>query len=166
MKKHLLLLTLIPVLAACASEPDMAQSQYWERASVSETVYMRGAKAQQMLNRDIARCVTQLRELERLGQLKNAIPADSYDEVTSTAELERLEWDTPERDGALFSEHSDFHDFDGCMKSKGWRRTKHVPYETALRAQENYRANHVLYKDKAEQEKKMAEQNEFSDLNS
>lgn len=165
MKKYILTLALIPALVACSTEPDLRKSQYWERASVSETVYMRGAKSQQMLNRDIARCVTQLRELERLGQLKNAIPPDRYDELTSTAQLERLEWDTPEREGALFSEHTDFHNFDGCMKAKGWRRTKNVPYETALRAEETYRANHVTYKNKREAERNRGNDGDFADLN-
>ena len=39
--------------------------QFWQRVSVSEAVYQQGPKAQQMLNRDISRCVVELRELER-----------------------------------------------------------------------------------------------------
>ena len=48
--------------------------QYWQRVHTSSALYLRGPKAQQMLNRNIARCVVELRELERLGAVKNAIP--------------------------------------------------------------------------------------------
>ncbi len=134
-------------LAACCAQPvsmhDLKhKSQYWERANVSESTYMEGPKAQQMLQRDIARCVTELRELSRLGALRQAMPGntDPYGHVPdpSTPEGSLAQWETPERDGALYAEHSDYHDFETCMQAKGWARVENVPYETAERARKTY----------------------------
>ena len=119
--------------------------QYWQRVSVSETVYQRGPKAQQILNRDIARCVTELRELERLGAVKNAIPTDISGRVLDPDEKELLDWDSPERDQHLFAEHEDYHDFEGCMLAGGWERVLHVPYDVADQAREDYLDAHVDY---------------------
>lgn len=119
--------------------------QFWQRTASSDSLYMRGPKAQQILNRDISRCVVELRELERLGTLKNAIPTDLTGHVLTQDELEVADWDSPERDKHLFAEHSDYHDFETCMGSKGWERVEHVPYDTANKGRENYLAAHVDY---------------------
>ena len=143
-------LTALLLLPACAGTPPHKKieydSQFWQRISASETVYMRGPKAQQMLNRDIARCVTELRELERLGLLKNAIPTNvSTGRVLDPDEIELQDWDTPERDKHLFAEHSDYHDFPSCMLAKGWERVLYVPYDVADEAREDYLDAHVDY---------------------
>lgn len=150
MKTYILPIVALLTITACSAVPKLDEGHYWERASVSESIYMRGPKAQQILNRDIARCVTDLRELERLGQIKNAIPADYYDRIDDVAALELAKNDSPERDGALFAEQTPYHDFESCMQSNGWKRIKHVPYEVSLRAQETYRNNHATYKNREE----------------
>lgn len=122
--------------------------QYWQRVHTSSSIYLRGPKAQQMLNRDIARCVVELRELERLGEVKNAIPAYAEGVVLSQDEAALAGWDTPERDEHLFAEHSDYHDFEGCMLDKGWERVKYVPFDRAQEAQQNYINSHVRYRDR------------------
>ena len=136
-------------LSACGTPVDKAiefGGQYWQRVSVSESIYQQGPKAQQMLNRDIARCVTELRELERLGTLKNAIPTDIRDRVLDPDEKEIYDWDAPERDQSLLAEHGDYHDFESCMLAKGWERTLYVPYDVAKQSREDYLDAHVDYK--------------------
>jgi hypothetical protein len=134
------------VLSACAgSAPKIDGGQYWQRVSVSEAVYMQGPKAQQMLNRDIGRCVTDLREQERLGLIKDAIPTDYSGRVLDPDENKVADWDTPEHDGTLLTEHTDYHDFEGCMLSKGWERIKAVPFEVAENARRNFYLAHIDY---------------------
>jgi len=117
-------------------------AHFWQRASVSDATYMEGAKAQQMLHRDIARCVTELREYQRLGTLRTVIPAETMingsvpDPETPEGSLQQ--WETPERDGALRTEFLDYADFETCMQDKGWERLEHIPYNVAQRARETY----------------------------
>lgn len=98
-----------------------------------------------MLNRDISRCVFELRELERLGVIKNAIPTDFQGRVADPDQAALQEWDTPERDRHLFTEHSEYTDFEGCMKAKGWERVEHVPFDVARKGRTNYLKAHIDY---------------------
>ena len=134
-------------LSACTSldEKRLEGSQYWQRVSVSEAVYQRGPKAQQILNRDISRCVVELRELERLGAVKNAIPAGISGRVLDPDQKPMDDWDSPERDKHLYAEHADYHDFEGCMLAKGWERIEHVPYDVSKNARKNHLKAHVDY---------------------
>lgn len=140
-------LTAITLVAACSS-PQPETGQFWQRVNASDATYIRGTKAQQLLNRNIAHCVTDLRELERLGQLRDTIPADGSGRVLGPDERAIKGYDTPERDGALLAEHYDYHDFDSCMASNGWERTSTIPFETARRAGEAYSGNHVETRNK------------------
>jgi hypothetical protein len=134
-------------LASCAGRTTKIDNgQYWQRVSASDAIYLQGPKAQQMLNRDISRCVFELRELERLGQIKNAIPTDFHGRVLDPDQKDLYDWDTPERDDQLFAEHGDYQDFESCMLDKGWERVKHVPYSGVERAERAYFANHVDHK--------------------
>ena len=120
--------------------------QYWQRSSVSDAAYTQGPKAQQMLNKDIAACVAELRELERLGQIREAIPANPVTgRVQSSGEEALAKWDEPERVKYLLAEHGEYHDFETCMIDKGWERVKHVPYDVAHNSRKNYMKNHVDY---------------------
>jgi len=147
------------------------KGQYWQRVNVGSALYLRGPKAQQMLNRDIARCVVELRELERLGAVKNAIPEYAEGLVLSKDEARLKELDFPERDKDLYAEHSDFIDFEGCMLSKGWQRIKYVPFDVAKEAQINYKRTHTKYRD--QERKKISgakhssskRENDYSNLN-
>lgn len=138
--------------------------QYWQRVSTSSALYLRGPKAQQMLNRDIAKCVVELRELERLGAVRDAIPEYAEGLVMSEEEARLNGWDTPERDRDLYAEHEDYIDFEGCMLSKGWERIKYVPYDTAGQAQENYKRTHVEYRREQESRAK-SKKSDYSHLN-
>lgn len=139
--------TLLLSLTACSSQPvDRValrhDPHYWQRVETSSAVYQRGPKAQQMLNRDIARCVTELRELDRLGAIRYVTPGEinEYGIVPDpdTAAGSLSEWDSPERDGYLRAEHLEYHDFETCMMAKGWERIEHVPYDIAEESREDY----------------------------
>lgn len=137
-----------PVLAGNVERNMEQRGQYWQRVHASSALYLRGPKAQQMLNRDIARCVVELRELERLGAVKDAIPEYAQGIVMGADEAEMKGWDTPIRDEQLYAEHSDYIDFEGCMLANGWQRIKYVPYDVAEQAQENYKKTHYDYRTK------------------
>lgn len=137
----------ILILAGCSAKEariDVTKGQYWQRATVSEAAYMQGPKAQQMLNEDIASCVSELKELERLGQLRDAIPTNEFTGQVLSADEQALQtWDEPERVRYLLAEHGNYHDFETCMVSKGWERVKYVPFDVAHRARKNYLKNHI-----------------------
>lgn len=139
-------LLLSSALGACSNTPSEAelryQSQYWQRAEASSALYTRGPKAQQMLNQDIARCTSDLKELEALGAVREAVPANNWPDgrvpIPTTPDGDMAVWNTPERDGYLYTEHLDYHDFEGCMTAKGWERVEDLPYDVAEKARSNY----------------------------
>ncbi|MCB1556534.1 MAG: hypothetical protein KDJ15_04385 [Alphaproteobacteria bacterium] len=135
------------ILSGCTGAPVdrqalMERAHYWQRANTTDAIYQRGPKAQQMLHRDIARCVLEIREMERMGVLRRALPADNGpgtrvpDSATPAGQM--AAWETPERDGYLRAEHGDYHDFETCMIDKGWERIDSVPYDVAETARETY----------------------------
>lgn len=129
-------------LTACQTTPKIEDAKYWQRSSASSALYMQGPKAQQMLHMDIATCVNEISELERLGEIRRSIPANynSGNEIeTRTASQQELDqYDTPERDGFLYAEHIEYHDFETCMGAKGWERLEHLPYDEADLARKEY----------------------------
>ncbi len=161
-----LMISLVPLtLAACSTygtagdvrlvERQIAKKgMYWQRIDTTSAIWMQGEKAQQTLNRDISHCVAELGELERLGQIKGAFPTEKKDAATTAdaAHQSLMDWDTPERDGALLSEQLPYTDFEGCMAYKGWERVQHVPYDVAKRAAMTYAENHVYLKSRTKYE--------------
>lgn len=147
-----LLLTFAFIAPAMAGIDDEIEKegQYWQRVSMPSALYTTGPKAQQMLNRDIARCVVELRELERLGAVTEPIPAYAKEQIVlADDEAELLGFETPERDKELYREHSDYIDFEGCMISRGWQRVKYLPFTTAEKAKQNYLKTHSEYREEA-----------------
>jgi len=130
--------------AACSNviPANMDEAQYWQRSNTTEAIYMNGPKAQQLLNRDISRCVVELRELDNLGALRRHIPADNdingNTPDPNTPQGEMAQWDSPEREGYMRAEHLPYHDFEGCMVAKGWDRTEYLPYDVADRSRSDY----------------------------
>ncbi len=135
------------VLASCTPNVPTeklieANGQYWQRIDVASALYLRGPKAQQTLNEDIARCVTDINTLARVGAIKEGFPADRLpngripDEYTPEGQLAR--WNTPKKDGNKYYEHLQYHDFEGCMTFKGWERIKYVPYGVSEEAKNVY----------------------------
>lgn len=142
---YLTLTTVLLIGTGCSSGHVVKEGQYWQRIHASEMAYTQGPKAQQLLNRNISMCVAELQELERLGTIKNAIPVDYSGRVLNPDEQTMREWETPERDGELLSEHMDYHDFETCMLAKGWERVKHVPYDVAEKSRKAYLDAHTDY---------------------
>lgn len=132
-------------LSACASGARETQNEvrqtgdYWQRNESVSAQYLTGPKAQHQLNSDIASCVAEVRELVRLGSIRGAQPPR---DLANETNLNRA-WAAPHRDGPLYTEYTDFQDFEGCMVSKGWERTDFVRPVQAQRASENY-ANTIL----------------------
>ena len=138
-----------PSFAGSVNDDIEHKGQYWQRVHASSALHLRGPKAQQMLNRDIARCVVELKELERLGGIRDGIPEYLDGVVLSDTEARIAGWDTPERDRELLAEHSDYIDFEGCMISKGWQRIKHVPFDVAEQGRETYLFTHTKFREGA-----------------
>lgn len=132
------LLTLTACEATAISKKDLHKAQYWQRSSISDAAYQQGPKAQEMLNRDIANCVSTLKEMERIGMARKTIPANNMGRVLDRDEEQYKAYDTPDRFGGLNLEAEDYHDFEGCMLTKGWERTEFVPYTVASRARSDY----------------------------
>lgn len=145
MRRSIIIATVsIALLAACSSEPKIEDAQYWQRSSTTSALYLEGPKAQQTLHQDIATCTNEINELLHLGAIRRAIPADTQNGQVpdpESPEGRMAGWDTPERDGYLRAEHSDFHDFETCMGAKGWERVEYLPYTTADRARQEYLEN-------------------------
>lgn len=129
-------------LSACSGTPKIEEAKYWQRNSASSALYLQGPKAQQMLHQNIATCVNEIKELERLGEIRRAVPANYNSgneiETRSASQKDLDHYDTPARDGFLYNEHLDYHDFETCMGAKGWERVEHLPYSEADIARKDY----------------------------
>jgi hypothetical protein len=136
--------TLALTLAGCA-EHSLYGGQFWEQKSMSDAAYVQGPRAQTNLSRDLAQCLVEIKETERTSTMRNALP-DSPDPTAANADEKDLaDWNTPSHQGALLAEHSNYHDFDGCMNYKGWQRVDTVPYDVAGIARDNYFRANVKY---------------------
>lgn len=135
------------LLTACVPQRPVAQA-YWQRVEDRSALWMTGPKAQQELDQNIATCVREIDELVRLDALRETTPPDTHSEyhraLDSSGDLDY--YDTPTRMGEHMVSHSDFHDFESCMRSKGWERVRYVRYQTDLKAQETYKATQEIRK--------------------
>ena len=146
--KSLLLLSAFSVLALTACGASMNKeldenARYWQRKDTTDAIYQQGPKAQQMLFQDIASCTAHINELERLGAIREGVPAETFDQkgniIDPNSPAGRIgNWDSPNRQGYMRTEYYDYTDFEGCMDSKGWERTKYNNYKTVDRARDTY----------------------------
>ncbi len=133
-------LGLIVALSACSSSARLDKTQnYWQRTDTDSALYMRGPKAQHTLHQDISSCVAELKELQRLGSIRRAIPTGgqqvpSYDPNNSMINA----YNTPNRDGPLYAEYYDFVDFEGCMREQGWQRALVMTPQQRVDGQDNW----------------------------
>ncbi len=132
------------LLGGCANQT-LYGGQYWERKDMSDAAWQNGPKAQTMMNRDISRCLTDLKEEQHTSNLRNALPDGPNPNAANADEKDLADWNDPTHDGALLAEHTDYHDFDGCMNEKGWQRVDTIPYDVAGQARENYYKANVNY---------------------
>ena len=131
-------LSSIAVLSACIVPP--TGQAYWQRVEDHSAMYMTGPKAQQTLDEDLAGCVREVDELVELGALRAATPPDTHTEYLHALEASGdLDWyDTPTRHGVKNVSHTEYQDFEGCMRYRGWERVRFVRYQTALKSQQTY----------------------------
>lgn len=126
-------------MAACSPLPPLGQA-YWQRVEDNSALYMTGPKAQQRLDDDIAKCVHEVDELVELGALREAMPPDTHSDyhtpLKASGDLDY--YDAPARYGDKKVAHSDFHDFESCMRVQGWERVRYVRYNALTKAKKTY----------------------------
>lgn len=158
-------LTLIACEGSYNAGERLQEAQYWQKINSSEAVYTQGPKAQQMLNRDLARCAAEIRELAKLGALRDGVQSDFSRRVKDPDEREMTKWDEPSHDGYLRAEYGDYHDFEGCMASNGWERVLYAPYDVATEGQKNYRRALVDYEYRSRHKDNERQDPNFVELN-
>lgn len=132
-------------LSACAVQTPVAQA-YWQRVEDNSALWMTGPKAQQQLDQDIAGCVREVDELVELGALRETTPPDTHSEYHRAlkASGDLAFYDTPTRLGNHKVSHTDYHDFESCMRVRGWERVRFMRYDTARQAQKTYKETQEL----------------------
>ena len=124
------------LVAGCTPKKKKMADAYWQRVEAQSALYLRGPKAQQQLEENIASCVRQVDELVELDALRETTPPDTrsayHTALKASGDLDYFE--TPTRYKDMMVSHSDFHDFESCMRSKGWERVKYVRYQQATSA--------------------------------
>jgi len=137
--KTLLAATGLMALSACAWQPVVGQA-YWQRVEDDSALWMTGPKAQQTLDENIATCVREVDELVQLDALRQTTPPDTHSEyhraLKASGDLDY--YDTPTRMGEHMVSHTDFHDFESCMRDKGWERVNYVRYQTEMKSKETF----------------------------
>lgn len=142
--KRLMMLGLGMTLLAVSACTSTDESHYWQRSDPNSALYLTGVKAQQALEQDIAYCVHNIIELTQLSDVRGNVPASfrtlgGYDQAQATRELNGLpRWDIPEYIKDLRVDHTNYHDFDGCMRYKGWNRVDYVGPADKFRSKEIY----------------------------
>jgi len=118
----------------------MAQA-YWQRVEDNSALYLTGPKAQQELHENIALCVHEIDEMVELDALRGTMPPDTHSEYgrALNASGDLAYYDTPTRYSDKKVAHSDFHDFESCMRYKGWERVVYTRYQAAAKARNTYR---------------------------
>lgn len=142
MKKLMVIGTAALALAACSTSNEY---HYWQRNDPNSALYLTGVKAQQVLEQDISYCVHSVIELTKLADVRGKVPSSfqtlsGYDQMNAEAGMSNLpRWDVPEHIRNLRVDHTEYHDFDGCMSYKGWQRVRYVAPKAEFRAKEIYR---------------------------
>lgn len=138
MKHYILVGMTVFMLGACAGTDRTTYEQeahFWQRSDSVSALYLRGPKAQHQLNHDIAACVSEVKELTRLGTIRDAAPPAHIRMHEGLA----TGWQSPTRNGPLYTEFREFNDFESCMNHKGWDRTKYVLPEQVENSRLNYK---------------------------
>ena len=130
--RSILCICVVVLLAGCTYNPYTGTGQYWQRIDTRSALYLQGAKAQQALEEDISRCVTEIEELVRLGAVRKTIPEGQPDMSAYKLNAGSVDayWNVPQRFGYRYVDHSEYHDFDSCMRHKGWKRVSYTDYKS------------------------------------
>ena len=128
-------------LVACTPKPQPTQDAYWQRIETHSALYLTGVKAQQQLDENISACVREVDELIRLKAIRETTPPDTHyeyhDALRESGDLAAFE--TPEHHKNLHVDHSEYYDFESCMRNQGWERVRAVRYQAAKQSRENYK---------------------------
>jgi len=140
--KYLKLISILSfaiVLSACLKEPRLA-SAYWQRVDGESAVYMTGPKAQQILEQDISRCVVEVDELVKLNAVRETMPPETHSDYRQALDMsgDLKYFETPKKYGNLKVAHTDYHDFESCMRFKGWERVQYIQYDVELNSRATY----------------------------
>lgn len=128
------------LLASCQYPQKPISTAYWQRIETHSALYLTGPKMQQTLDQDIATCVREVDELVRLRALRETTPPNTHHEYHHALEEsgDLAVFETPEYKGDLHVDHSDYYDFESCMRSKGWERIRALRYGPGAQAHQNY----------------------------
>lgn len=121
------ILVCVTALSACSS----LQKTYWRRIDSESAMYLTGPRAVERLDQDVALCTRAVESLVEFDALRETMPPDTPPGVESG-------YDAPARLGEGKKPHSDFHDFEGCMRFVGWERQGIVRYQTVMKADNEY----------------------------
>tara|TARA_B100001971_G_C18220548_1_gene556844 strand:+ start:951 stop:1487 length:537 start_codon:yes stop_codon:yes gene_type:complete len=129
------------VAAGCTPKPKPTQDAYWQRIEAHSALYMTGPKAQQQLEQTIAGCVREVDELVRLKAIRETTPPDTHYEYHSALNEsgDLAAFETPKHHKDIHVDHSEYYDFESCMRSEGWERVRAVRYQVDKKAQQNYK---------------------------
>jgi hypothetical protein len=130
----------ILALAGCFSPPPQAQA-YWQRVEDNSALYLTGPKAQQELEENITWCVHAIDEMVEMDALRKTMPPETHSAYHRALDAsgDLAYYDTPSHYRDLKVAHSDFHDFESCMRNKGWERVVYTRYQAAANARNTYR---------------------------
>lgn len=166
---------LMLTVASCAHPRMPTGEDYWQRVEASSALYLTGPKAQQQLEENIAHCVAVIKELSEMEATREIVPPESNTHSDYLAAVKKDDdlayWETPDRIGTLMVDHSDFHDFEGCMRDKGWERVNYVRPESKRHARATYKTTKLIRKYGPEYEVAIAKEekersgNGYSNLN-
>jgi hypothetical protein len=136
-------------LTACTHKPK--DPDYWRREASHSALYLQGPKAQQQLEQSISQCVHEVLELAKLEAVRESVPpvldpTKTLSQRDVTLGMDGLpRWNTPERLKALRVEHTEYHDFEGCMRHHGWQRVEFVDPTVKATAKDIYRDTAIVF---------------------
>lgn len=172
--KFTVLSGVVLMTAACGHPRKPTGEDYWQRVEAQSALYLTGPKAQQQLEQNIAECVAVIKELAEMEATREIVPPEANqhkDYLAATKKDDELAyWETPGRMGALMVDHSDFHDFEGCMRDKGWERVNYVRPEAKRHARGTYKTTRLIRKYGPEYDTEIAKEEQarktgYSNLN-
>lgn len=138
----------LSTLAACQYPKEPMSTAYWQRIDTHSALYLTGPKAQQQLEQNIAGCANEVDELVRLRALRETTPPNTHHDyhhaLKESGDL--AAFDTPKYKGDIHVDHSDYYDFESCMRAKGWERIRAVRYGPGAHAHQNYEDTQDLRK--------------------
>jgi hypothetical protein len=142
------LIASVLMVSACTPIKPPVGDAYWQRIEDSSALYLTGPKAQQRLEQNIAGCVREIDELVRLDAIRETTPPDTNSDYRRALDAsgDLAFYDTPTRIGDSKVDHSNYHDFESCMRAQGWERSRYVRMEPAMRAETTYKDTKDLRK--------------------